>query len=230
MVASTCKFVDPSAAVELLREAFRTSEAQQDISEFTHKLLDWLEDAFQLTATGTNQEDKKNNPMVQLFYGNFVTERKHKGQILSNIEQFGQYPLQVNGFNNLDECLEGAMVERDIESLHSDQTITSGRERWFSKLPPVLTFELSRFEFNAQLGRPEKIHKKLEFPQVVYMDRYLHKNIAMTHGRRGEVKRLKDQLASLQQKLECYKNYGSGPVKYPLADMLQFVLEFATTK
>ena len=130
---------------------------------------------------------------------------------MSNIEQFGQYPLQVNGFNNLDECLEGAMVEREIESLHPDQTITSNREvnqrnieivtmasfikfvflnrflrlhfyfyfynmcylfqRWFSKLPPVLTFELSRFEFNAQLGRPEKIHKKLEFPQVMYMDR-----------------------------------------------------------
>ncbi|CAL8364578.1 unnamed protein product [Lota lota] len=230
MVGSTCKFVDPSAAVELLRDAFRTSEAQQDVSEFTHKLLDWLEDAFQLTATGKTQEDKKKNPMVQLFYGNFVTERKHEGKTLSNIEQFGQYPLQVNGFNNLDECLEGAMVEREIESLHSDQPITSGRERWFSKLPPVLTFELSRFEFNAQLGRPEKIHKKLEFPQVIYMDRYLHKNIAKTHGRRGEVKRLKEQLATLQQKLECYKNYGSGPVKYPLADMLQFVLEFATTK
>lgn len=27
-----------------------------------------------------------------------------------------------------------------------------------------------------------------------------------------------------------YRNYGSGPTKYPLADMLQFVLEFATTK
>ena len=47
---------------------------------------------------------------------------------MSNIEQFGQYPLQVNGFNNLDECLEGAMVEREIESLHPDQTITSNRE------------------------------------------------------------------------------------------------------
>ena len=47
---------------------------------------------------------------------------------MSNIEQFGQYPLQVNGFNNLDECLEGAMVEREIESLHPDQTITSARE------------------------------------------------------------------------------------------------------
>lgn len=173
-------------------------------------------------------------------------------------------------------------------------------QRWFSKLPPVLTFELSRFEFNQSLGRPEKIHKKLEFPQVIYMDRlrsihpsihlsiyliksvlngkllffvcrYLHNNVDQTHGRRGEVKRLKDQLTVLQQKLEGYvqepnrgqimvniasnllilffgvyftifedknydflfqryKNYGSGPTKYPLADMLQYVLEFATTK
>uniref|UniRef100_A0AAR2IPS3 Ubiquitin carboxyl-terminal hydrolase n=1 Tax=Pygocentrus nattereri TaxID=42514 RepID=A0AAR2IPS3_PYGNA len=230
MVGSNRRFVDPSAAVELLRDAFRTSEAQQDVSEFTHKLLDWLEDAFQLAANGSNPEDKQDNPMVQLFYGTFVAQRVHDGKTLSTIEQFGQYPLQVNGFNNLDECLEGAMVEGEIESLHCDQTVSSGQERWFSKLPPVLTFELSRFEFNQSLGRPEKIHKKLEFPQVMYMDRYLHRNVEQTHGRRGEVKRLKDQLTVLQQKLESYKNYGSGPTKYPLADMLQYVLEFATTK
>ncbi|XP_045896858.1 ubiquitin carboxyl-terminal hydrolase 28 [Micropterus dolomieu] len=230
MVGSTRRFVDPSAAVELLRDAFRTNEAQQDVSEFSHKLLDWLEDAFQLAAKEICAEDKQQNPMVQLFYGTFVTERIHEGKTLCNIEQFGQYPLQVNGFNNLDECLEGAMVEKEIESLHSDHSITSGRERWFKKLPPVLTFELSRFEFNTQLGRPEKIHKKLEFPQIIYMDRYLHKNIEQAHERRVEVKKLKEQLAALQQKLECYKNYGSGPTKYPLADMLQFVLEFATTK
>lgn len=47
---------------------------------------------------------------------------------MCNIEQFGQYPLQVNGFNNLYECLEGAMVEKEIESLHSDHGIASGRE------------------------------------------------------------------------------------------------------
>uniref|UniRef100_A0A674A317 Ubiquitin carboxyl-terminal hydrolase n=1 Tax=Salmo trutta TaxID=8032 RepID=A0A674A317_SALTR len=171
MVGSTRRFVDPSAAVELLREAFRSTEAQQDVSEFTHKLLDWLEDAFQLAANGNSLEDKKENPMVQLFYGTFVAERTHEGKTLSNIEQFGQYPLQVNGFNNLEECLEGAMVEGEIEALHPDQTISSGSKRWFSKLPPVLTFELSRFEFNQSLGRPEKIHKKLEFPQIIYMDR-----------------------------------------------------------
>uniref|UniRef100_A0A8C9TYJ6 Ubiquitin carboxyl-terminal hydrolase n=1 Tax=Scleropages formosus TaxID=113540 RepID=A0A8C9TYJ6_SCLFO len=224
MVGSKRRFVDPSAAVELLKDAFRTSEAQQDVSEFTHKLLDWLEDAFQLAA-----HDKQENPMVQLFYGTFVAERTIEGSTVSNIEQFGQYPLQVNGFNNLDECLEGAMVEGEIESLHSDQTFPCGRQRWFSKLPPVLTFELSRFEFNQSLGRPEKIHKKLEFPQVMYMDRYLHKNIEQMQGRREEVKKLKNQLMALHQKLESYKSYGSGPTKYPLADMLEYVLEFATT-
>ncbi|XP_066564559.1 ubiquitin carboxyl-terminal hydrolase 28 isoform X4 [Amia ocellicauda] len=230
MVGSSRRFVDPSAAVELLKDAFRTSEAQQDVSEFTHKLLDWLEDAFQLAANGSSPEDKQENPMVQLFYGTFVAERTHEGKTLSNIEQFGQYPLQVNGFNNLDECLEGAMVEGEIEALHSDQTVHPGQERWFSKLPPVLTFELSRFEFNQSLGRPEKIHKKLEFPQVIYMDRYLHKNMELTQRRRGEAKKLKEQLTALQQKLESYNSYGSGPAKYPLADMLQYVLEFATTK
>uniref|UniRef100_A0A8C7L1Q5 Ubiquitin carboxyl-terminal hydrolase n=1 Tax=Oncorhynchus kisutch TaxID=8019 RepID=A0A8C7L1Q5_ONCKI len=229
MVGSTRRFVDPSAAVELLREAFRSSEAQQDVSEFTHKLLDWLEDAFQLAANG-NLEDKKENPMVHLFYGTFVAERTHEGKTLSNIEQFGQYPLQVNGFNNLEECLEGAMVEGEIEALHPDQTISSGSKRWFSKLPPVLTFELSRFEFNQSLGRPEKIHKKLEFQEIIYMDRYLHKNNEQTYNRRGEVKRMKEHLTVLQQKLECYRSYGSGPTNYPLADMLQYMLEFACTK
>lgn len=36
----------------------------------------------------------------------------------------------------------------------------------------MLTFELSRFEFNQALGRPEKIHNKLEFPSMLYMDRW----------------------------------------------------------
>lgn len=50
------------------------------------------------------------------------------GETLCNTEQFGQYPLQVNGFSNLYECLEGAMVEKEIESLLSDHSIASGRE------------------------------------------------------------------------------------------------------
>ncbi|NWH39156.1 UBP28 hydrolase, partial [Chloropsis hardwickii] len=103
-------------------------------------------------------------------------------------------------------------------------------QRWFTKLPPVLTFELSRFEFNQSLGQPEKIHTKLEFPQTMYMDRYLYCNKDLIQMKREEIKRLKEKMVTLQQKLERYMEYGSGPARFPLPDMLQYVLEFIATK
>uniref|UniRef100_A0A663M319 Ubiquitin carboxyl-terminal hydrolase n=1 Tax=Athene cunicularia TaxID=194338 RepID=A0A663M319_ATHCN len=203
MLGTRRKFVDPSAAVELLRDAFRSAEEQQqDVSEFTHKLLDWLEDAFQLAVNVKNPGDKSENPMVQLFYGTFLTEGVHEGNTFSKIETFGQYPLQVNGYCNLNECLEGAMVEGEMDEATASQSVKYGQERWFTKLPPVLTFELSRFEFNQSLGQPEKIHTKLEFPQTIYMDRYLYCSKELIQMKREEIKRLKEKMVILQQKLE----------------------------
>ncbi|CAI5795377.1 ubiquitin carboxyl-terminal hydrolase 28 isoform X4 [Podarcis lilfordi] len=203
----------------------------QDVSEFTHKLLDWLEDAFQLAVNvNGNSQDKSENPMVQLFYGTFLTEGIHEGKTFSKIETFGQYPLQVNGYKNLHGCLEGAMVEGETEPSSSNQSVKYGQERWFTKLPPVLTFELSRFEFNQSLGQPEKIHNKLEFPQIIYMDRFLYGNKKLVQAKREKIKKLKDQITVLQQKLERYTRYGSGASRFPLPDMLQYVLEFAGTR
>lgn len=200
------------------------------MSEFTHKLLDWLEDAFQMKAEEETDEEKPKNPMVELFYGRFLAMGVLEGKKFENTEMFGQYPLQVNGFKDLHECLEAAMIEGEIESLHSDNSGKSGQEHWFTELPPVLTFELSRFEFNQALGRPEKIHNKLEFPQVLYLDRYMHRNREITRIKREEIKRLKDYLTVLQQRLERYLSYGSGPKRFPLVDVLQYALEFASSK
>ncbi|XP_076968999.1 ubiquitin carboxyl-terminal hydrolase 28 isoform X6 [Tamandua tetradactyla] len=232
MMGSNRKFVDPSAALDLLKGAFRSSEEQQqDVSEFTHKLLDWLEDAFQLAVNvNSNPRNKSENPMVQLFYGTFLTEGVREGKPFCNNETFGQYPLQVNGYRNLDECLEGAMVEGDVELLPSDQSVKYGQERWFTKLPPVLTFELSRFEFNQSLGQPEKIHNKLEFPQIIYMDRYMYRSKELIRRKRECIRKLKEEIRFLQQKLERYVKYGSGPARFPLPDMLKYVIEFASTK
>ncbi|NXH14677.1 UBP28 hydrolase, partial [Bucco capensis] len=231
MLGTHRKFVDPSAALELLRDAFRsTEEQQQDVSEFTHKLLDWLEDTFQLAVNAKSPGDKSENPMVQLFYGTYLTEGVHEGNAFSKMETFGQYPLQVNGYRNLSECLEGAMVESEMDEATASQSVTYGQERWFTKLPPVLTFELSRFEFNQSLGQPEKIHTRLEFPQTIYMDRYLYCNKELIQMKREEIKRLKEKMVLLQQQLERYMKYGSGPARFPLPDMLQYVLEFVTTK
>ncbi|XP_037861104.1 ubiquitin carboxyl-terminal hydrolase 28 isoform X5 [Chlorocebus sabaeus] len=231
MMGSNRKFVDPSAALDLLKGAFRSSEEQQqDVSEFTHKLLDWLEDAFQLAVNVNSPRNKSENPMVQLFYGTFLTEGVREGKPFCNNETFGQYPLQVNGYRNLDECLEGAMVEGDVELLPSDHSVKYGQERWFTKLPPVLTFELSRFEFNQSLGQPEKIHNKLEFPQIIYMDRYMYRSKELIRNKRECIRKLKEEIKILQQKLERYVQYGSGPARFPLPDMLKYVIEFASTK
>ncbi|XP_045694539.1 ubiquitin carboxyl-terminal hydrolase 28 isoform X6 [Phyllostomus hastatus] len=231
MMGSNRKFVDPSAALDLLKGAFRSpEEQQQDVSEFTHKLLDWLEDAFQLAVTANNPRNKSENPMVQLFYGTFLTEGVREGKPFCNNETFGQYPLQVNGYHNLDECLEGAMVDGDVELLPSDHSVKYGQECWFTKLPPVLTFELSRFEFNQSLGQPEKIHNKLEFPQIIYMDRYMYRNKELVRSKRECIRKLKEEVKVLQQKLERYVKYGSGPARFPLPDMLKYVIEFASTK
>ncbi|XP_017653558.1 ubiquitin carboxyl-terminal hydrolase 28 isoform X2 [Nannospalax galili] len=231
MMGSNRKFVDPSAALDLLKGAFRSSEEQQqDVSEFTHKLLDWLEDAFQLAVNVNNPRNKSENPMVQLFYGTFLTEGVREGKPFCNNETFGQYPLQVNGYRNLDECLEGAMVEGEVELLPSNCSVNYGQERWFTKLPPVLTFELSRFEFNQSLGQPEKIHNKLEFPQIIYMDRYMYRSKELIRSKRECIRKLKEEIQVLQQKLERYVKYGSGPVRFPLPDMLKYVIEFASTK
>ncbi|XP_053501184.1 ubiquitin carboxyl-terminal hydrolase 25 isoform X2 [Ictalurus furcatus] len=232
MVGSRRKYVDPSKAVEILKDAFKSSESQQqDVSEFTHKLLDWLEDAFQMKAEEDREDEKPKNPMVELFYGRFLAVGVLEGKKFENTEMFGQYPLQVNGFKDLHECLEAAMVEGEIESLHSaENSAKSGQEHWFTELPPVLTFELSRFEFNQALGRPEKIHNKLEFPRMLYMDRYMDRNREITRIKREEIRRLKEHLTVLQQRLERYLSYGSGPKRFPLADVLQYAMEFASSK
>ncbi|XP_054830935.1 ubiquitin carboxyl-terminal hydrolase 25 isoform X3 [Eublepharis macularius] len=231
LFGSKRKYVDPSRAVEILKDAFKSNDSQQqDVSEFTHKLLDWLEDAFQIKAEEEQDGEKPKNPMVELFYGRFLAVGVLEGKKFENTEMFGQYPLQVNGFKDLHECLEAAMIEGEIESLHSENSGKSGQEHWFTELPPVLTFELSRFEFNQALGRPEKIHNKLEFPPVLYLDRYMHKNREITRIKRDEIKRLKEYLTVLQQRLERYLSYGSGPKRFPLVDVLQYALEFASSK
>ncbi|XP_069745151.1 ubiquitin carboxyl-terminal hydrolase 25 isoform X5 [Narcine bancroftii] len=234
MVSSKRKYVDPSRAVEILKDTFKSNDLQQqDVSEFTHKLLDWLEDAFQVKAEEERDGEKPKNPMVELFYGRFLAVGMHEGKKFENSETFGQYPLQVNGFKDLHECLEAAMVEGEIESVQVENSVTSaksGQEHWFTALPPVLTFELSRFEFNQALGRPEKIHHKLEFPSLLYMDRYMDKNREITRIKREEIRRLKEHLTVLQQRLERYLSYGSGPKRFPLADVLQYALEFASSK
>lgn len=98
------------------------SNDQQDVSEFTHIVLEWVEEAFKKQAAAavdksmmmdegsadnekenneekelplTNEITKSDNPMSQMFYGKVLTEGNIHGKAFSRIEAFGQWPLQV---------------------------------------------------------------------------------------------------------------------------------------
>lgn len=96
------------------------------------------------------------------------------GESFYNAETFGQLPLQVRGYGDIHESLEADMAKGRIESVSGDETGQSGLEQWFTRLPPVLTFELSRFQYNRHTTRSEKIHNRLEFPEMLYLDRYVY--------------------------------------------------------
>ncbi len=67
--------------------------------------------------------------LQSIFKDNDVSLCVFTGKKFENTEMFGQYPLQVNGFKDLHECLEAAMIEGEIESLHSaENSAKSGQE------------------------------------------------------------------------------------------------------
>ena len=278
LLNSQRKYVDPSKAVGILRGSLGGGETsqgyqnQQDVSEFTHKLLDWLEEAFNIRALTDKSEasdigkkdpddgsepmdsesekmDKEKEPsqedrsarsssstnhhenqMHSLFYGQVEIEGRNKGIDFSRKEQFGQWPLQVNGYKNIHDSLEASMAYQAIDS--GETSVISGQERWFTTLPPVLFLELSRFQFNTSKGVAEKVNNILEFPQDIFLDRYLEINKALVRKKREEVKRLTERRESLSKQLDCYLKYGhdegsESSQNYPLVSILRSALEFA---
>ena len=163
-----------------------------------------------------------------------------QGNEFSREDPFGQWPLQVNGYHDIHDSLEASTAHEYFDTSCTDlgseggpgqptsHLRKSGQEKWFFQLPPVLFFELSRFQFNQQRGFAEKINNILEFPETIYMDRYLEENKNITRSKREEVRKLKERRESLKCQLLTYTEYGSEPShKFPLVNQIRNVLDFA---
>ncbi|CAB4069861.1 USP25 [Lepeophtheirus salmonis] len=90
LVASRRKYVDPVRSVEILKGSIGSASIdnnQQDVSEFTHKVLEWAELAFNMdcklessssSSSAPPLSSSSNNPMANLFYGQVMTEGKNR--------------------------------------------------------------------------------------------------------------------------------------------------------
>ena len=244
----------------------------EDISEKEHDSVNFL------SNEGTHYSSDYKNPMTELFYGQVLTEGSIQGEEFIRSEAFGQWPLQVNTYKDIHETLEnstaheyfdqaatvttpsGGVASNQVSSILSSPNSgsvpssvvpSSGQERWFTKLPPVLVLELSRFHFNTERKAAEKIHNRLEFSEKIYMDRYMHTNKTVTRRKRDEVRRLKEKRAHLKARLEKFSKYqGTANIQQkvdnpndivssstspevvantflPLPEILQYALDFA---
>eukprot|EP00795_Rhopilema_esculentum_P016432 gene16432-7841_t len=174
LLCSKRKYVDPARPIEILEDAVRKTGKenagdQQDVSEFTHVLLDWLEDAFQSHFESSGGR----NPIAELFYGRYSVNGCYDGKEVKSEETFGALPIHVRGHAHIYDGLDAAMDNNEIKTNDDNSAGSSSQEHWFTHLPPVLTFELSRFIFNQQLARAEKIHDPFRIEQTIHLARYM---------------------------------------------------------
>jgi hypothetical protein len=145
--------------------------------------------------------------------------------------------FQVNSFTHIHDSLENSTAHEYFNvSATGSEDSDSGQERWFDQLPPVLFLELSRFQYNTERRVAEKIHNRLEFPDSIFMDRYMTRNKNVTRQKREQVRALKEKRKILKDRLEKFTRYGheSAPSAAPesihrlsLPEVLQFTLNFA---
>ena len=108
---------------------------QQDVTEFTHIVIDWVEEAFKNEVNKPQQDggeamdadcEKENNeekeigipelpetnanPMARLFYGKVLLEGTINGDAFSKEEAFGQWNIPVNNFVNIHESIENSLA------------------------------------------------------------------------------------------------------------------------
>ncbi|XP_042211161.1 ubiquitin carboxyl-terminal hydrolase 25-like [Homarus americanus] len=239
MIGSNRKYIDPTHAVHIFQGQEMRKNAQQDVCEFTHKLLERLEEEFQqlLRRQGVEKESSGchvskdadfDNPIMKLFYGQSKKEICDDDDDGPKQEAFGQYPLHVMNYVDIHDSILASMASCMPNTL-GDVVEPVQQETWFKMLPPVLIFSLSRYEYSHEKKRAEKVHNKFEFPEFLYMDRYMEMNKKIIKEKHIKVAKLKGELNCLKKTLDRYQKYGTGEAKYPIGDILKYTLDFAQT-
>ncbi|XP_065564930.1 ubiquitin carboxyl-terminal hydrolase 25-like [Artemia franciscana] len=136
MLRGRRKYLDPSECISILRSGLGDTFSQHDVSETTHLLLQWLEEAFSLWNKKLLEEEGKEkgqmelemeierkgenssciqNPLIGLFYGQLAVETVNGNRIDGRTEQYSQCIIQVSGMSDLHQGIE-AFTKESVES------------------------------------------------------------------------------------------------------------------
>lgn len=218
LLQAQTKYIEPTDILKLLQ----TSGTQQDIAEFIHKFLEWLEDAF--TVEGEDSE----NPVKKLFFGQCQTIGVSEGSNFVNESKLGAFPLEVRGCATLYDSLSAATYSKKEPGRRQSLSQDSIHESWFTHLPPVMILELSRFEYSTDSKQVLKINDSLDFEKVLYMDRFLLENKDATLASYDKEVSIKSQLQGDRDNYHRLSNYCGKPVS--LLEVLSLVRTYASDR
>jgi hypothetical protein len=174
------------------------------------------------SSPNTKPNPPKEEPQTaidKLFTGTYlqtVTAKEADGSpvVLEQDIKFMQVILSLNNARNIYDSLDELTGNSEIEEFTTPKGFksTANKLTTFKELPPVLTFQIQRVDYDPQKNALVKNHSRFEFPQILYMDRYLAQNLQDTLQRRKEVLELKQQKLNFEQDLFRYTNPCPAPV------------------
>ena len=165
---------------EPLTEAFGWSRAevgtQQDVQEMNRILIDKLENRLKLFG--------KDESLKSLFCGKVENFIKCLDIDYTSSRQEDLYDIQLNVIRGRDEIasIEDALSEfLSVETLEGPNAYDAGESRGkqraekgvrFTQLPPILTFQLMRFQFDFESLEMQKLNTKFAFGESLDMTPY----------------------------------------------------------
>lgn len=145
---------------------------QQDTHEFLLEFLSIIEKKLKTTP--------ENNPIANLFQGKLRATIKciNVDFTSSNIEEFFTIPLDVKDCSSLEESLSRFTAPEPMEGSNQYKAEGYGFQdailtTELAFLPPVLFFQLRRFEYDSKIKQKVKINSKLTFPLNLNMNSYM---------------------------------------------------------
>ncbi|CAG9535630.1 unnamed protein product [Cercopithifilaria johnstoni] len=174
-----------------------------------------------LTSDDLNSNSAPEHPFNTLFHGSHV-EIRPNAETSVGVSS----PLKLaNSLQMINLDITYDNLYDSLEAYHLSDA--PAKELWFESLPPVVIFSLVRFSYKN--GQTEKVHSQFQFPRVIYMDRYLHRNRPFVSEKRIERKSLKKRLAHIKCELEGWEKFPAGDTKVPLPCLIDAVVKYASS-
>merc|ERR1719499_375638 len=169
------KFHDPEAFVRKLKNGNNQPidvSVQTDLHEFLMSIFTQLTERLKHT-----QEPEL---VSKLFEGKqtveIVTEQGNRKTLT---QDFTHIQVHVKDISSLEQGLNLLCKEENIPDYRcsvTGDTVSAMQTSSFEKLPPVLIFCLSRFDYSVEHGRSAKLNHYVSFPEDLDMSKYRHQS------------------------------------------------------